>query len=331
MEPSTRSTLSTWLDRWIDDYAPLRCNSLKTIERYRQLAKYVTDGVTPELAEAGRTQLADLNHKILEPGLLSLRQAPAIRHAHLSDRTIRHIASLISVALDKASVLDLVPANPMAKVELPGFHPRDIRSLVLSEIQALREVCRKDWTFPIVELALATGCRRGELLALEWRDVDWSARILSISKSLEETNAGTRVKSTKSGKPRLCRLPHVAMEALRAHRETHPTGKLIFTGATGSYRRPVLVSQTIVRRLRRAGVHDASMHTLRHTHATNLLSRGVPLPAISGRLGHADPNVTARIYCHALPPDDQRAADVWDEIVAVRSGGRQALTAAARE
>jgi integrase len=54
---------------------------------------------------------------------------------------------------------------------------------------------------------------------------------------------------------------------------------------------------------------------LRHTHASNLLSRGVPLPAVSARLGHADANVTARVYSHALPADDQRSADTWDSII----------------
>jgi integrase len=54
---------------------------------------------------------------------------------------------------------------------------------------------------------------------------------------------------------------------------------------------------------------------LRHAHASNLLSRGVPLTAISARLGHANANITARIYCHALPLDDQRAADEWDRLL----------------
>jgi integrase len=76
------------------------------------------------------------------------------------------------------------------------------------------------------------------------------------------------------------------------------------------------VSQTIVRRLEKAGIPDASLHTLRHTHASHLLSRGVPLPAVSARLGHADVNITARLYSHALPLDDRRAADQWDALLA---------------
>lgn len=308
-------TLADWLNYWIETYGPIRANSGKTLERYRQLAGYVIAPRTPELARASQCAIASLSVKILEPAFLSMLTAPAIRRRHLSARSIRHLASLVNVALDKAFRLELVPANAMDKVELPSFSRKRIRALTPEEIGVLRQVCRGDWTFPLVELALATGCRRGEMLALEWTDINWTVGTLSISKSLEETAAGLRIKGTKSDKPRLCRLPHAAIDALTDLRRVNPDGRLVFPKENGNYRRPALVSQTIVRRLRRAKIHDASMHTLRHTHASNLLSKGVPLPAVSERLGHADPNITARIYSHALPADDSRAAEVWDSII----------------
>ena len=90
---------------------------------------------------------------------------------------------------------------------------------------------------------------------------------------------------------------------------------MIFCQPNGDYLRPDLVSQVIVRRLQKAGVRGASLHSLRHSNATNLLSKGVPVAVVSARLGHADPSITNRIYNHALPTDDKRAADEWDEIV----------------
>ena len=92
-------------------------------------------------------------------------------------------------------------------------------------------------------------------------------------------------------------------------------GEMVFSKPDGSHLLPDLVSQTIVRRLRKAGIKGASLHTLRHMHASNLLSKGVPLSAVSVRLGHADTNITARIYSHALPDDDARAADAWETVV----------------
>lgn len=78
---------------------------------------------------------------------------------------------------------------------------------------------------------------------------------------------------------------------------------------------PALVSQTIVRRLKKAGIKGSSLHTLCQTLASHLLSNGVPLTAVSARLGHSDVNVTARIYSHMLPDDDARAADAWESVI----------------
>jgi integrase len=166
---------------------------------------------------------------------------------------------------------------------------------------------------------------RGELLALEWSDIDWLNATVTISKSVEQTSAGLRIKRPKNGKVRKFRIGQTAIAALRFQQELQQErrrvlgqdykGDLVFCGSDGAYLWPDLVSQTIVRRLEKAGIKDASLHTLRHTHASNLLSKGVPLPAVSARLGHADTNITARIYSHALPDDDQRAADTWESVV----------------
>ncbi len=213
----------------------------------------------------------------------------------------------------------------MLRAELRRIEKTDARSMSPDEIRKLREACRGDWTFALVEMALATAARRGELLALQWADLDWTPGVLTISKSLEQTRAGLRVKRPKNGKSRPCLLPRSALATLRLeqqpeHRRLFATDykdlDLIFCEPNGDHHEPDLISQVIVRRMHKAGINDGSMHTLRHTHATHLISKGVPLPAVSARLGHADVNVTARIYSHALPADDQRAADTWDTIIA---------------
>ena len=239
---------------------------------------------------------------------------------------VRHVGGLLHVALNKAFKLELIQVNPMLRVELPSVEKQDARSLTPDEIHGLREVCRGDWTFTLVELALATGARRGELLAVQWADLNWISGVLTISKSLEQTAAGLRVKRPKNGKQRPCQLPQSALTALRFQREQQQEHRRLFSTdynnldlilcePDGNYHQPDLVSQVVIRRLRKASVKNGSLHTLRHSHASNLLSRGVPLPAVSARLGHSDTNVTARIYAHALPADDQRAADTWDAII----------------
>ncbi len=134
------------------------------------------------------------------------------------------------------------------------------------------------------------------------------------------------MKRPKNGKTRPCCLPHSAVVALQFQREqqqehrrlfgpTYQDQGLVFAQPNGLHHRPDLVSQVIVRRMQKAGIQDASFRTLRHTHASNLLSGGVPLPAASAGLGHPDTSVTARVYSHVLPGDDQRAADIWNSVI----------------
>jgi integrase len=323
--PPPEKTLTEWLQTWLDTYAVNRCQP-KTLERYRQLARYVTEPTTNEVKAIATAPLAMLKPAILEAGLYALLKIPGQRREHISARTVRHVAGLLNVALNKAFKLDLIPVNPLLKCELPTWIKQDARSLTADEIRRLRETCRGDWTFTLIEVAFATGARRGELLALQWTDMDWVSGILTISKSLEQTAAGLRIKCPKNGKTRLCQLPKSAIVALQFLHDQQKEQRRLFLGdyqdkglifcqPDGSFYEPDLISQVIVRRLNKAGIKDASLHSLRHTHTSHLLSKGVPLPAVSARLGHANPNVTARIYSHLVAGDDQRAADVWDSVI----------------
>jgi integrase len=227
--------------------------------------------------------------------------------------------------LNKAFRLDKIPFNPLLKVELPKLERVEARALTQEEMERLREVCRGDWTLTFIDISLATGARRGELLALEWPDIEWMTSTVTISKSLEQTASGLRVKTPKSGKTRKFRLDQTAIASLRFLQEQQQEyrhlygpdyeGNLVFCEPDGVHRDPALVSQTITRRMEKAGIKDASLHTLRHTLASHLLSNGVPITVVSKMLGQADVNITLRIYSHMLPEDDTRAADTWEKIM----------------
>lgn len=145
------------------------------------------------------------------------------------------------------------------------------------------------------------------------RNEDGSKNYVGRAGFAKEAEAATAMRKR-------CILPRSTIEALRLHRERYCTSgsTLLFEGSDGSsHRKPDVVSQTVLGRMRRAEIKKASLHSLRHTHATHLLARGISLAAVSARLGHADPNVTAKIYAHALPPDDRRAADEWEDVLRI--------------
>jgi len=147
---------------------------------------------------------------------------------------------------------------------------------------------------------------------------------MTVSKSLEQSKAGLRVKGTKTRKTREIKLPTTAVEALQAHRLEQvaryqqiagvfePQGNLVFGDDLGQYRSPSSVSTAATRMLKKAGFKNVSLHNLRHSFGSQLLSAGVSLPAVSSRLGHANTNVTAAVYSHALKQDEVQAADVWE-------------------
>jgi hypothetical protein len=99
---------------------------------------------------------------------------------------------------------------------------------------------------------------------------------------------------------------------------------LIFAAPDGGFLKPASVTRACGRLAKKAGLARAGLQTLRHSHASLLLSNSVPIPVVSKRLGHADTYTTARIYSHALPSDEQAAAEMWEKIRSrqgAKSGG----------
>ena len=163
-----------------------------------------------------------------------------------------------------------------------------------------------------------------------------------MTKSLEETNAGLRVKSTKSGKPRRFSVPSTALEALAGHRVNQEADRalfgadygendLVFCRPDGHYYKPDKVSVRVTELARKAGLDGVGLHTLRHSHASELLSKGAPIPTVAKRLGHANAHVTLSIYSHALEADELAAAKIWDDAMADVIHAKRSKAGAARK
>jgi integrase len=179
-------------------------------------------------------------------------------------------------------------------------------------------------------VALFTGVRRGELLALRWRNTDLDSKIIRIREALEETKVhGIRFKraKTKNGQ-RDVTLPDIVVDALREHRRQQlelrmslgrgklPDGALVFPGADGGPQSPRGFSGDWAEVAERIGMGDITLHALRHTHASQLIDAGVDVVTISKRLGHASPNITLQIYAHLFRKRDDKAAEAINEALA---------------
>jgi integrase len=162
------------------------------------------------------------------------------------------------------------------------------------------------------------------LLAIAWPDVDLNTAILTIRKSLEQTKHGLRIKETKGRKVRRLNLPETTVNLLGELKSRQEETRrmfgfdyrsdldLVFCHPNGNYIRPDVVTKTARRLAKKTGLAGVSLHTIRHSHGSQLLSLGVALPAVSKRLGHANVHVTATVYSHALPDDEIAAAEIWN-------------------
>ena len=319
-------TFGEFMADWFKEHAQRHC-SPKTIERYRQLWKYAAPMLSGlQLREVSTLALERLYNRLMESGGKGRKKAERQTTKPLSARTVRHVAGLIHVALNTALRWKLLKMNPATACQLPRLERKEARALDSTQAESLLSAAQGHWLHPLIVLALATGCRRGELLALTWTDarLDSTPGVLAVSKSLEQTKEGLRIKKPKNGKVRAFPLPTVAVEDLRIHRTSQEQHRklfgseyradldLIFAAPDGHYLKPDSVTAAACLLARKIGLPGAGLHSLRHSHASQLLSDGVPLPVVSKRLGHSSVNITAQIYSHAFTADEIAAAESWN-------------------
>lgn len=319
------TTFAELLENWFREYAERHC-SLKTVERYRQLADYI-------LPHIGAVKLTDLSPLILQRTFNEIKD----RGGHyrttkerrpLSVKTIRNIASVIHSALETAIEWNLIKTNPCTKKTVPRLKARQQGTALSPEqVSWYSDAARAHGLYEFLAVGAATGCRRGELLALTWSDVDFETPCLKISKSLEQTKLGLRVKATKTDKPRNIPLPASTVQILRDLRAKQEQSRgyfrtdyridldLVFCRPSGDHLKPDSISAKASLIAKQAGLDKSNLHTLRHSYGSLLLSAGVPLPTVSKLLGRSSTFVTATIYSHAIPKDEAAAAETWDAIV----------------
>ena len=258
-----------------------------------------------------------------------------VRRPHAQDQDaapdvtedVRNIAGLVSSAYLRAIKWGLVTTNPVTHSDLPKMRKRAGLALLPSEQDHMVECAVGPWCLgTFLEMASATGCRRGEVLALRWCDIRNDAAF--VDRSLCQTKEGISFKSTKTEKPRRIELPPTIMPVLARHRERQNEFRrqfgaayrsdldLIIANPDGTPLKPNSVSATVSRLCRTLKLpKGASLHTVRHSHASLLLEKGVDIATVSERLGHSSVATTAAIYSHAIRGKDRAAAQVWDDLM----------------
>jgi integrase len=251
---------------------------------------------------------------------------------HAGARSIAEAMRLCSKALSYAVRLRAIPVNPWA--ELERVKPREAHIRVPKGRRELTAVqhAATGRTGLLLRLALASGARRGELLALTWGRVDLDGGTIDIAATLYEENGEFSLRPPKSrAGRRVVSLPPAIITELRTARAAAAEHALssgarladmpVMPGDNGGWWSPATASQSARRALHAAGL-PTSLHALRHTNASVLLSERISPEAVRRRLGHGAVGTTLRYYAHAMVNDEPAAAAAIGE--AMRIGGTKA-------
>ena len=312
----TKETLAEFIERWGRDWASIN-TSAKTSERYRQLLElHVVPHTGAVLVQKLRaTHLNELYAKLLRAG--------GHEGGPLAPRTVGHVHRVLHRALGHAVTWGIVTTNVAALISPPPVPDSEIAILTEDQVRTLLRHLQGRTLRPIVSFLLGTGARRGEVLALRWKDVDLDNGVVRVERSLEQTKAGRlRFKSpkTKHGRRNVSISPWLIAE-LRAHRTRQQERRLslgqgkatrddlVFARWDGEIRSPHWLTQKFAQAMAALKI-DCTLHGLRHTHVSQLIAAGLDVLTISRRIGHASPVITLGVYGHLFRNTDARAAEI---------------------
>ena len=289
-----KTTVSEYLKFWIENISKA---ATSTKDRYQQ---DIRTKINPLIGKVRLQQLTGLH--------IDTVISTAAKEEY-SAASQQKIFAVLHKSLNDAVKRDLIGFNPCSKSDKPRLSKPKRTVWTAEQSQAfLKHVAGHRW-FALFALAMFTGMRQGESLALYWSDIDWMKNEIQISRTLTDNNHKAvigEVPKTDAGN-RAIIVPAYVMDALDKHRgrmmmDGHPTSgaNLVFCNhAGGIINRNNLVSRTFKPLCEKAKVPVLVWHEMRHTTATLLLESGIPINNVSELLGHASSVVTSKIYAHA--------------------------------
>lgn len=268
---------------------------------------------------------------------LPLQDLFEIHHSteKLSAKTLMHYHSFLRTVFSQAESEMLIPFNPVAKCHAPGSKSKEkkaVRTVKIYQLDELATIMECAQSEPIkwhtvLELLIATGCRRGELCALRWDKLNWKTGELPIDSQLQGTKSNWSEIATKTGQARVVILSSSTLALLKAYRvwlletkfmhgDLWDDTPYIFTGQHGGPMTPASISSFLSRFESR---HNLSFHVhahkFRHTTASILYFQGSDPISISRWLGHTQVSTTQNIYAHLIKEANRSNADKLESVI----------------
>ena len=298
--------LSAWMDTWLTTYLP-------------DIAQTTKDDYIAKIDLYIKPVLGHHPLKVLKNNDIQL-WVNSLKDRGLSPKTIRNVYNNLNAALKKAVVLRMIPHNPCEGTVLPKLQKPQSNVYNISAIQHALAIADDVSTYLLILLGASVGLRRGEMAALQWKDVDFAKETISITQSRVHTSLGIIEKApkTQAGK-RTITIGHDVANALRDAKSIYDDavvnkpgfknlGYVLFK-ENGDPFHPDSLTQKWERFVVKHNLPPIRLHDLRHSNATAMIAAGVNAKVVQHRLGHANVSITLNTYTHVLPEMDQEAAD----------------------
>lgn len=314
--PLNKESIASFLRRWLDTYAATN-TSPRTQRDYRGKVNLY---VIPALGTVPVTALRPEHVQALYAGLLE---------RGLSPRTVLHTHRILKEALSHAVKWRLVARNVCDAVDAPRPQHKDMAALDKEGVACLLAAAEGSPYRDVFFVALYTGLRRSEVLALRWPEVDLEQGFMRVVAGLHHlTGQGLVLLPTKTARSRRqVAITQEVTNVLRQIRGSQLVMKLqlgeawqetgfVFTRLDGRPLDPAKVTNAFARAIKAAGFPGVRLHDMRHTHASLMLQAGVHPKIVSERLGHASVSITMDTYSHVLPGLQEDAAHRFSRLLA---------------
>lgn len=290
----------------------------RTWSQYNQLAR---DHIIPYL---GKIKMIELT-----AGQIQSLYDRRLQHG-VGPRTVQLVHAVIHRSLNHAVKIGVLSRNPDDATIPPKPKKKEMAFFDEDQVQLFLIVAQANQPrfFPLYRLAVTTGMRQGELLGLKWDDVDWVRRDIHVRRQVRTLPSGgleLAIPKTMAGKRKIT-IDVETLNILKTHQRLQiqraydkgsswNENNLVFPNTVGNPMWSQRIISAFMKILNDAGLPKIRFHDLRHTAASLMLNNGIPVLAVSQRLGHARPSITLDIYGHLIPSQQEAAAELISSLV----------------
>ena len=301
-------TFGEWMDFWYQNYSKPKLRPTTQMGYENAIYKHIIPAL-------GKIPLSELSTNDIQQFYAKLKKEGRLIRTELygegvSDRTVWSCHTRIRTALDRAVQDGLIRINPAVDCKLPPQNTKEMQILTREEMQRFLIQAKEEGYFELFLLELATGLRRGEVLALRWDDLNFDTGELRIERQVYRVNGELVVSAPKTKAAlRTIVLPPSLVEVLREYRQ-QVDSRWIFPSPAkeDSPLDPAACRKRLQSILEHAGCKQVRFHDLRHLFVTTALESGMDVKTLSAIIGHVSAKTTLNTYTHVTDAMRQTAA-----------------------